>query len=494
MRKSKTLSQKAIMLAGVNAVNIAFRTILPFILVRVFSQEEFGQYMSLWLIATTAMVLTPLGMKNGLFYFLPRHDDIERKTYVANVIFFTFFTAGLYSSLVFVGLAVKQDAFGLSIQQNLVPPLFVFLWVVASLIDSLLSAEQKHGLQAKYLLGLGFFRTLIIVSAAIYTKSVEMVYLALLAFALVKCSLLFLHCYRVYGKSFFLVRVNNSLILPQIKYSVPFGIGSIFTQLRPRIEHWVILFFLSTASFAVFSVITTIESIFNMAKQSIAQVILPSMSSHETQGNVSEIIRLNKKMNLVVFSLVVPCAIYFEIYADEIIHIIFTNQYSDAIYLIRIYLVGIIVSSLDFQNVLMVFRQGRFVMRVSVFLIIFTSAGCSIAAILFGLKGVAILSVCITCLRQLFYIFKLKKVVKLTVKQLQNWTSYVFIIVSACISGILIYWMKYDEIYQEYFNYIIVEYIVSLMVFFGIYFFSIKIMVPESVNSLFSLKGKKKIR
>ena len=46
--------------------------ITPMVLVRVFTQEDFGTYKQLFLIVNTLFVIAQMGMAESLYYFLPQ--------------------------------------------------------------------------------------------------------------------------------------------------------------------------------------------------------------------------------------------------------------------------------------------------------------------------------------------------------------------------------------------------------------------------------------
>src|SRR5256714_4220557 len=82
------LARRAFSLGAVKALDNALQFLLPIVLVRCLDAQTFGEYRLLWLAAGTVLALTTLGMPGGLFYFLPRSESRERRTYLPQTLAF----------------------------------------------------------------------------------------------------------------------------------------------------------------------------------------------------------------------------------------------------------------------------------------------------------------------------------------------------------------------------------------------------------------------
>src|SRR5207302_7610333 len=76
------LGHRAISLGAANAIDYAIQFMLPVMLVRYLTPEAFGSYRLLWLVAGTVMAVVTQAMAAGLFYFLPRSGDEEKRLYI----------------------------------------------------------------------------------------------------------------------------------------------------------------------------------------------------------------------------------------------------------------------------------------------------------------------------------------------------------------------------------------------------------------------------
>src|SRR4029079_2730328 len=71
MRKDST-TKAALMLTIGRTIGFAVAFVIPMILARRFSQEDFGTYRQLFLIYGALFGLAQVGMAESLYYFLPR--------------------------------------------------------------------------------------------------------------------------------------------------------------------------------------------------------------------------------------------------------------------------------------------------------------------------------------------------------------------------------------------------------------------------------------
>ena len=163
------LERRAFSLGTANAIDYALQFALPIVLTRALDPEDFGRYRLLWLAMATLMVL-PLFMPQSLYYFLPRSDRPTQRLYINQ-------------TLIFMGLMGLVAAWAVSQWNPFLPsslaqlaageapvvPLFVMLWLVASLLDVLPTVDERVGWQARAIVGLSAVRTLSLGGVALAT-------------------------------------------------------------------------------------------------------------------------------------------------------------------------------------------------------------------------------------------------------------------------------------------------------------------------------------
>src|SRR5215472_6281460 len=100
------IRRKASFLAAAGLIEYALQFVLPVILVRYLTKQEFGDYRLMWLVATTGLILFPLFLPQSLFYFLPRAVPGTRPKLVGNTFLSLFALGGLSVLLLLVLMPV----------------------------------------------------------------------------------------------------------------------------------------------------------------------------------------------------------------------------------------------------------------------------------------------------------------------------------------------------------------------------------------------------
>ena len=77
----------ALLIIAGRIAGFAAAFLTPLILVRIFDLETFGTYKQWFLLYTTLLTITQIGMSESLLYFLPR-ADADAGRYVMNSILF----------------------------------------------------------------------------------------------------------------------------------------------------------------------------------------------------------------------------------------------------------------------------------------------------------------------------------------------------------------------------------------------------------------------
>ena len=377
-----------ISLGMANGLNAALHFVVPVALVRLLSIEEFGNYRLLWLAASSAMIFAPLGMPRSLQYFLPRHNEADRVVFINQTFLFMLVTASI-AALCFLPfspllpLAMKQ----LVTTNGYLVSLFVFFWVVASMIDVLPGALEKHGHQAVFISSFALFQTTGILLTAWYFRDAEPVIGFLVGFAVFKYSVLLVYRYKQTGA--LAIRVSKELLIRQLRHALPFGINGMLYQGRTVTEQWIVAIMFTSGQFAVFSVAASIYTLLNVIKSSVNFVTVPQMSRLQSQGKTDKIIELNNKGNIAVSFLLYPVLAFLIVNASSVVELLYTGSYSGAANVMRLYACSMFIMAIEISSILIVYQQGLYVMRTSMLMIMATIVVGVAGAKYIGLVGVA---------------------------------------------------------------------------------------------------------
>jgi O-antigen/teichoic acid export membrane protein len=431
----RRLRQRALSLGGANAFDYVTQFLLPVVLARCFDTVAFGLYRLLWLVTRTAMAIAPLAMPASLWYFLPRSDREHKRLYVNQTLLFLAIT-GLIS-----GWAVSSwnpwlssSMHGLE-QYGAVIPVFLALWVFASLLDMLPGIEERVMWQTRAIIGLALLRTVALALTALLTGALESVLYVLVAFVVLKSALLIYYIGRYHGLRGPVVRWKA--FSDQVKHATPFGAAGALYDLRAQADQWVAAAIFSLELFASFSVAAVIGTLVGLFRKSVNSAFLPGMSKLQAAGDLRGMLELNSRANAMVGSLVFPLAAFAFVFAEDVITLIYTAAYVDAAPVMRVYIVGLLPLVVELASITLLLRQGNFVMWLNAAALVFAVPVSWVAAQHFGLAGAAAGSVVAIYADRILTLRHIARLSGVSLRRLQDWRTLLGLMVYAVAAAVV---------------------------------------------------------
>lgn len=426
-----TLRNNAISLALAAGIEYGLQLLMPIILVRSLDQTAFGQYRFLWLLGGTAMAIVPAFMPQSLFYFLPRAEPGQKGLYVGSVLGYLI-AAGCLVGILTSGWnpLLPIMATNLFVQTHGLSALFLALWVVASLLDFLPTADGRAHWQSRSTIGLSLLRTLLLTGAAIIFCDVRWVVFAMLIVAMVKIMVLAYYISTNGGR----ISWQMAAMKKQLAYSLPFAVGNGLFLLRIQADQWVVASMLSPALYATFSIAAVLMPIATLVRHPVYNAMMPRLNSAHAKGNLGEISRLIAKTNGVTALVLVPIAGGLFATAPELIEIIYTHRYNGAAPVMQVYMIGMMITAFAVGHVLPALEKGRFAAVNSACSLV-VSIGVSIVGVKYwGLIGAAIGSVTTLALSESLSLKIVARTLGIRVSQLLAWGALWPAVLGTCIA------------------------------------------------------------
>ncbi|HEV2227945.1 MAG TPA: hypothetical protein VGR86_03240 [Steroidobacteraceae bacterium] len=428
------LAPRAMSLGVANALDYAIQFLLPVVLVRYLSPAAFGGYRLLWLVTGTVMAIVTQAMAGSLYYFLPRSDADGKRLYINQAILYLA-AAGLIGACAVSPLNpwLPHNVRAL-VGEQVIVPLFVMLWVMASLLDLIGTAEERVAWQARATVGLSALRALALSATAMLTRELEPVLLALLGFAAFKLALLLGYVARHHGiRGPFLRR---SAFADQLRQSAPFGFAGALYGLRGQADQWVASLLFPVALFASFSIAALLGPLVHLCRQSVGQAFLPSVSRLEAAGDTRGMLALNSRASVMVATLAYPLLAFAFVFGREIVTVIYTSAYVDAVPVMRIYILGLIALVIEPATIMLLLRQGAFSMRIGVLALLFSVVVSFAGARLFGLAGAAAGSVTAIYFEHFTTLWRISRCTGIALRRVQDWRTLALLLLCAALAGL----------------------------------------------------------
>lgn len=416
-----TLPRRTAVLGGAAALDYGAQLLLMVVLARALDPAAFGQYRLLWLVAATVMAIAPLAMPASLYYFWPRSAPALRRLYLNHTLL-VLFVAGLLAAWAaapwnpWLPERVREIAAGAAIV-----PAFVLLWVVASLLDVLPTVDERVTWQAAATIVLALLRTAALAAAALLTRQLWPVLLALLGFALLKVALLLVYVARYHGLRGPLLRRRE--FGGQIRYAAPFAAAGALYNLRIQADQWVVASFFSLTAFAAFSIAGMFGPLLHVLRQSVNNIYLPSMGRCQVAGDPPGLLALNGRANVMVAAIACPLFVFIFAFAEDLVALVYTVNYLDAVPVMRIYVLGFVALVVELATVTLVLARGRFVMRLNLLALVLCVLLSAWAALRFGASAAAWGGVVLIWFDRLATLHHLARVTGLPWRRLQDWRA-----------------------------------------------------------------------
>jgi len=434
-QRALSLKQRALSLGAANAFEYVAQFLLPVVLVRCLDTEAFGHYRLLWLAAGTVLAFAPLAMPVSLYYFMPRSDGATRRLYVNQTLVFLA-GAGLVAawSVSAWNPWLPEKMRGLAEYGALVPA-FVLLWVVASLLDLLPTVDERVMWQAKATVGLATLRTVAVALTAITTRELGQVLLILLAFVVFKVALLLAYVASQHGLRGPLLRWRA--FAGQVRYAAPFGVAGLLYGMRVQADQWLAVALFSVSVFASLSIAAVLGPLLNLFRQSVNTAFLPSMSRLQASGDDAGMLELNSRANVLVATLVFPLFGFIFVFAEEIVTIVYTAAYLDAAPLMRLYLVGLAANVVETATLTMLLRQGAFMLRLNLWVLVLSLAIGWYLALHIGIAGVAVGGACAMFFDRIVTLQRIARCAGMPLRRLQDWPALGLLLLLAVLAAAL---------------------------------------------------------
>jgi O-antigen/teichoic acid export membrane protein len=327
---------------------------LPIILVRIFTQSDYGLYQQALFLGTGIAALLGFNFSHNLFYFYPIAKNKKEQAILLSQTYYILCALGLLFSLGFILL--KPFLFKI-IDSNFFEDIFLFIpfYVVFTILnrsfDNIFVIEGKAKIAMYYYSTNRFLRTIFVLSAAfIYNTPMAALWSIIVYLFIIS---LFLFSYLFYHYKISPFKFDKQLFFLQFKYALPFGLSGIVGTIGNYSDKLIMTSFLPAKDFAIYSVgnfrLPFIELLYN----SVGNVILPQISKYSTQvdGKVKAF-KLWKKMVQKNIIVTLPTIVFSITYAQEIITFLFGNQYAESANVFRILILMFVIQMFGFGYIL----------------------------------------------------------------------------------------------------------------------------------------------
>ncbi len=433
MRNNESLTQKTIILTAARTIGLLVNILLPIILVRLISVEEYGVYKIVGTVAIFTASTLPLGMIQSLYYFLPTYKERHREILSNTIIFLV--GCAIFLLLVFFTL-YKIDLlwFAKGLSSFLIFIIFVIfiLTFFNSVIAPFLIADNRTVSGAKFLALSDVIIAVVILIFSFLGRSSSWV-----MFGWMTGGVIFFIISLWAIRQYFPLIYEKDLMRMQLRYALPFGFANIVNMVQFYLHQFTVSIFFNAAMFAIYSVGTFQLPVVRIWYSSVADVILIRMTELRAQGLVSEVLNLwlssIRKLALVF----IPAMVFMFIVAKVFIVVFFTDQYANSVPIFMVSLAQYLTYIVNCHSVLRAFGETSFIFKNNTIMLMITIVLLIPLVKVIGVMGAVLATVLAAYISNGLMLIKISSLLSVSMVRLFPWGNLAKIFLLSIGSGVL---------------------------------------------------------
>lgn len=426
--------QTAFLFAG-KIFGLAFQILTPIFLVRIFGKEDYGFYQNINLIISFTAALISWNLSTSLYYF---YNISEDKSQLLSQSLLIQLVISLGFSLIFIISGPQYlDFFQIhsDFRLQLLIGVSIILFINGDFFESLLIVEKKSKTILIYLLFSGFYRFACICTIALIFRDVYFALLALFSFFALQTFVMFIYIFKKYRISF--KEISKVKLLEQLKYIFPLGLSKIIGEIGNKADKLIFAHFFSKQDYALYSVASFRIPFVNLIFPSVSNVIIPQISLMANEKNYDGARLLWHKMINIFSIITIPFLVFSFFTAKELIVLLFTDQYIEAIPIYQIVLLTFLIQIFARGTIITAFGKTSYFLKIQM---VSTFAGIIMGILFikrFGMLGAAITYVLTFYLNGMLQVYASRIILGVSFKDWLPWRS-LFVISSLSLFAAII--------------------------------------------------------
>ncbi len=348
--------------------------VTPLFLTRFLTKADYGIYSQFNTVFLFLGSIFGMGIQSNLYFFYPSiKDELEKSRLITNTFLLLTLTTALGVAL-FLIPTISNWVLG---EGELKKYLFIiviatWLYVPTRILDPLftLRKDGKSSVLFPPIETIG--KLMLILLFALIFKDVKYILCSVVIFQL-GC-FIYAYSYAQHsGMSFHHYQFDWREIKKIIAYSLPFGLAVILYTLSSRFDKLICISYLTTEQYAIYSLaffgIPGVMQVYD----ALCQVNVMDMAKAYHQNNYKDILLLYRNFVIKTLSFSLPIITIVFIFAKQIIVLLFTENYIEAVPFFQVYILTFIVAMLGAGTILRAINKTRMSLKayaISVFVYI----------------------------------------------------------------------------------------------------------------------------
>jgi len=429
------IRQRYVALLGLaSGLDYAAQVLVPVLLVRVLSANDFGGYRLLWLAAQTSANILSVSIAPILVTLVPQQARHRRGALFGNAFGYLALAAVVTALLLSPLTPLAQRMFAGGTVNAWLLPLFAGFWMVSLPFDQVALACNRPADQALLSLGQAALRVGLVVIAAILLRNLDGVGIALITLAVARTMMALIYASRLSrvdgGRG---LSLDTGLARLQLRYGLGFGVGFTLFTLRGQTDGWVAAFRFDPVAVATQGVAMAAIPLISILRMAVTNVIAPEIAADVSAGRVDAALNSNRRGNLMVAALLFPLCGMLLALAYPLLTLAFTARFANAVLPFRIYVSGMLAMALESMTLVLALGATAFARRQAAVTLFLAVAACYLGSSItddgaFGLCGIAIGATTVGWISQIWNLVYVRRALKLGWSEFQAWSEMLALI------------------------------------------------------------------
>jgi O-antigen/teichoic acid export membrane protein len=177
------------------------------------------------------------------------------------------------------------------------------------------------------------------------------------------------------------------MLKEQLSFGVPLGLSTLTLRINKQADNYIVAFAFSSAVFVEYTVGSWEIPMVLRIPYAITAAYMTTFTRLFDQRRFEELHRRWMQMTEKVTLLIVPIAMCFLVFADDVVCLLFGSQFPQAVVVFQIYTFTLLTRVSSYSGLLKCFGDSRFVFRTSVLLVVLNVVFTMVGIQILGLYG-----------------------------------------------------------------------------------------------------------
>lgn len=368
--------------------------LLSILLARYLSLDDYGSYLQVMLIATTAIYFSLMGIPSSIYYFV--HRVKNKKQFIKRTILMIHALAVLSSIII-----LFMSDYLAEVLNNSELAEVVFVFVLFILFQIPIKIFEPLMISTDNIIGFVkinlFFNIMFFFAVAIplvFLDGMLYVYYSMIGFFVLQYLVINISILREYtrledndksSKEF--EDLDDCTLINQLRYSLPIGASGAIAELSRIVDKIIVSSYFSPADLAIYARGAMEIPMLSVIINSLGNILMPKFVKSYAENDISNILVYWHRSTVLIAFVVYPMMVLMITIGDVLIPMLFTEKFNDSIIIFQIYTFTLLFRITTYDSIVRAMGQTKMLLRVTLISLVLNMILTISMIELFGIIG-----------------------------------------------------------------------------------------------------------